>query len=88
MALAELRLCPSAGNHCLAVQAQCGTPEDSIIQQKSQAEISVSCCLPCATLLGPVVNHCHLLGYKVFPEQLFLMKDEPNGVWVYEVVRL
>lgn len=82
---AELRLCPSARDHCLAVQVQCGTPADSIIQLKSQAEIWVVCCPPCATLLGPVVNNCHLLGYKFLPEQPFLMKA---GVWVYKVVSL
>lgn len=88
VAVVELRLWPSAGGHCLAMQAQCGTPSDSIIQRKREAEISVSCCPPCATLLGPVLNHCHLLGYKLFPEQPFLMKDEPYGVWVYQVVCL
>lgn len=82
MALAELRWCPSAGGHCLAMQAQCGTP-DSIIQQK-RFEVSVAH----PVLLGPAVNNCHLLGYKFLAEQPFLMKADNFWVWVYKVVSL
>lgn len=82
VALAELRLCPSAGGH-LAMQAQCGTPETQLFSKRARQRFELS--PPCATLLGPVVNDCHLLGYTFLPEQPFLMKAEPCGLWVYKV---
>lgn len=42
VAVAELRLCPGAGGHCMEMQAQCGTPADSIIQQKRQIQFPVA----------------------------------------------
>ena len=47
-------------------------------------DLCAVCCPPCTTVLGPVGNHWHLLGYKLFPEQPFLSLKELG--WALQVL--